>query len=165
MESSGLYNQNQIITNVTTRLSSASIFGFYVFNRALSNTDGFNTFPANPYSAAGEYGPAQTDVRHRFTIGGSLNFRWNIRISPFVVAQTGLPFDITSGGDLYGTTLFNARPAIATDPTKPGLIATSYGLLDPNPFTGRNNPHAQLWPGPRVGVLKPSHRQDNRLWI
>jgi hypothetical protein len=136
MESAGVYNQNQIITNVNTRLSNASLFGFYVFNKALSNTDGFGTSPANPYSSAGEYGPAITDVRHRFTVGGSINFRWNIRLSPFVVAQTGMPFDITSGSDLYGTTLFNARPGLALDRTKPGLIATSYGLLDPNPPAG-----------------------------
>jgi hypothetical protein len=136
MESAGLYNQNQVITNVTTRLSSASIFAFYAFNKALSNTDGFQTSPQNPYSSAGEYGAASTDVRHRVTFGGSLNFRWNIRISPFMVAQTGAPFDITSGNDPYGTTLFNARPGVLTSDSKAGLIATSYGLLDPNPSAG-----------------------------
>jgi hypothetical protein len=50
-----------------------------------------------------------------------------------VILQSGAPFNITAGGDLYGTTLFNGRPGIATDPSKPGLIATAYGLLDPNP--------------------------------
>ncbi len=47
--------------------------------------------------------------------------------------QSGPSFDITVGHDLYGTTLFNGRPGIPTDPTKPGLIQTKYGLLDPNP--------------------------------
>jgi hypothetical protein len=47
-----------------------------------------------------------------------------------------VPFDITSGSDAYGTTLFNARPGIADDPNKPGLVSTSYGLLDPNPSPG-----------------------------
>src|SRR5207245_3767893 len=61
---------------------------------------------------------------------------WNVRISPFVIVQSGAPFDITAGNDLYGTTLFNARAGIATDPNKPGLIQTSYGLLDPNPSAG-----------------------------
>lgn len=137
MESSGLYNQNQIITNVNSKLNPAvSLFGFYVYNVARSNTDGLGTFPANPYSFAGEYGPAATDVRHRVTVGGSITMRWGVRISPFVVLQSGPPFDITAGSDLYGTTLFNARPGIATDPNKPGLIATPYGLLDPNPSPG-----------------------------
>ena len=61
MESSGLYNQNQLISNVNSKLNSGfSLFGFYVFNRARSNTDGIGTFRANPYSEAGEYGPAAT---------------------------------------------------------------------------------------------------------
>jgi hypothetical protein len=137
MESAGLYNQNQVISNFTTRLNSGfSLFGFYVFNRAFSNTDGIGTYPANPYSFAGEYGPAATDVHHRVTIGGSINLKWAVRISPFVVMQSGAPFDITTGNDPYGTTLFNARPGIATDARKPGLIQTSYGLLDPNPTPG-----------------------------
>ena len=137
MESSGIYNQNQVISNVNAKLNAGlSLFGFYVYNHARSNTDGIGTFPANPYNFAGEYGPASTDVHHRFTVGGSINLKWAVRISPFVVAQSGAPFDITAGNDLFGTTLFNGRPGIATDATKPGLIRTAYGLLDPNPTAG-----------------------------
>jgi hypothetical protein len=47
-----------------------------------------------------------------------------------------VPFDITTGSDLYGTTLFNARPGIATDPNISGVVPTRYGLLDPNPSAG-----------------------------
>jgi hypothetical protein len=137
MQSSGLYNQNQLVVNVNARVNPAlSLFGFYVLNRAMSNTDGLSTSPANPYNFTGEYGPASTDVRHRATLGGSINSRWNIRLNPFIVVQSGVPFDITTGTDLYGTTLFNARPGFATDPTKLGLIQTAYGLLDPNPTPG-----------------------------
>src|SRR5204862_6545609 len=120
-DSDGVHNQNQLIANVNTKLKAGfSLFGFYVLNHAMSNTDGFGTFAARPYSAAGEYGPAATDVRHRVTVGGSINLKWAVRISPFVVVQSGAPFDITAGSGLYGTTLFNGRPAIATDPNKPG---------------------------------------------
>ena len=134
MESSGIYNQNQIVANINTRLNQGvSLFGFYVFNHAMSNTDAIDTVPANPYNMSGEYGPAATDVRHRVTFGGSINTKWNLRVSPFVIVQSGAPFDITAGSDLFGTTLFNARPGVATDPSKPGVIQTQYGLLDPNP--------------------------------
>jgi hypothetical protein len=137
MGSSGLYNQNQLISNFNTKFNAGlSLFGFYVFNRARSNTDGIGTFPANPYDFAGEYGPAATDVRHRVTIGGSINLKWAVRISPFVVMQSGAPFDVTTGNDNFGDTLFNARPGIAPGPGKPGLISTTYGLLDPNPTAG-----------------------------
>ncbi|PYU25073.1 MAG: hypothetical protein DMG30_06560 [Acidobacteria bacterium] len=137
MESSGIYNQNQLIANINTRVNQGvSLFGFYVLNHAMSNTDGIGTFPSNPYNPTGEYGPASTDVRHRVTVGGSINMRWNVRISPFVIIQSGAPFDITAGDDLYGTTLFNERPGIATNPNAPGVIRTRYGLLDSNPSLG-----------------------------
>lgn len=137
MESPGIYNQNQLIANVKTSAGSAvSLFGFYVLNQAMSNSDGVTTFPANPYSLSGEYGAAATDIRQQGTVGGSLSLRWNMRVSPFLVAQSGAPFDITTGSDLYGTSLLNARPGIAADPSKPGVVRTSYGLLDPAPSAG-----------------------------
>ena len=136
MTSSGLYNQNQLITNVSTKpLPQVSLFGYYVLNYARSNTDGLGSFPANPRDYSGEYGPAATDVRHRFLIGGSMSTRWNIRISPYLMAQTGAPFDITTGQDLFGTTLFNSRPSLVSA-AGPGVITTSYGLLNPNPKAG-----------------------------
>ena len=137
MESRGIYNQNQLIANLKTSAGSGvSLFGFYVLNRAMSNSDGVTTFAANPYNLSGEYGPAITDIRQQGTLGGSLSLRWNTRLSPFLVAQSGTPFDITTGSDLYGTTVLNARPGVATSPVKPGVVPTSYGLLDPAPSAG-----------------------------
>ena len=146
MESSGLYNQNQLITNVNSRLNAnISLFGFYTYNRAMSNTDGLSTYPANPYNYSGEYGPASTDVHHRMFLGGSVNTKWNLRLSPFVVVQSGPPFNITSGGDIFDDTLFNGRPGIATDTSLPDcrqsrvtgcVYYTQYGELDPNPKPG-----------------------------
>ena len=154
--SSGLYNQNELIVNVNSRINgSVSLFGSYVYNHALSNTDysppprntdfnpaisfgalGVGTFPANPYSLAGEYGPASTDIRNQGSFGGSIATKWGFSFNPLVILESGAPFNITAGQDLYGDTLFNGRPGIATDPTRPGLIQTKYGLLDPNPIPG-----------------------------
>lgn len=137
MESSGLYNQNQVMLNVNSKLSSKiSLTGSYVYGHALSNTDGLATFPANPYGLEGEYGPAAIDIRHRAMLTGTITMKWRIRFNPFLTANTGPPFDITTGQDLYGTTLFNARPAFATDSTRAGVVQTPYGLLDPSPTPG-----------------------------
>jgi hypothetical protein len=134
MESSGLYNQNQWTVNVNSKLNrDVSLTGSYQYNRALSNTDGLGTFPANPNSMEGEYGPAATDIRHRVSLLGTVTAKWGFRFNPLLTATSGPPFDITAGRDLYGDTLFNGRPGIATDPKKPGVVATAYGLLDPNP--------------------------------
>jgi hypothetical protein len=138
MESSGLYNQNQVMLNVNSELNNkVSLTGSYVYGYAMSNTDGLGTFPANPYVMQGEYGPAAIDIRHRVMLTGTITSKWGFRFNPFLSASTGPPFDITAGQDLYGTTLFNARPAFSRDPTKPGVVETPYGLLDPNPTPGQ----------------------------
>ena len=137
MESPGIFRQNQLLVNVNSKVSSTiSLFGTYVFSRAMSDTDGVGTFAANPYDTAGEYGPAAYDVHHRLNLGGSINTRWNLRLNPLIALQSGAPFDITTGSDFYGTTLFNTRPGIATDAARAGLVQTAYGLLDPNPVPG-----------------------------
>jgi hypothetical protein len=134
MESAGLYNQHQLITNVNARINpNLSLTGSYTLNYAKSNTDGVGTFPAKPYDFTGEYGPAATDVRHRVSLNGTISTKWSVRFNLFLVVDSGSPFDITVGRDLYGTTLFNGRPGIPVAPNKPGLILTQYGLLDPNP--------------------------------
>jgi len=136
MESSGLYNQNMLITNVRSQVNSRiSLNGFYMFSHANSNTDGINTLAANPYSMAGEYGPSSLDVHHRAFFGGSITTKWRIQLAPFIMANSGAPFNITSGTDPFGTTLYTARPGIATA-TSANAIATPYGLLDPNPKPG-----------------------------
>ena len=137
MEAEGLYNQNQLILNVNSKVNKdISLSGSYMYSRAMSNTDGLGTFPANPYSMSGEYGPAATDIRHRFSLAGTVTVKWGIRFNPLLIANTGPPFDITAGQDLYGDDLFNGRPGIAIDPSKAGLVPTKYGLLDPNPTQG-----------------------------
>ena len=137
MESSGIYNQNQLLVTVNTNATSKiSLTGSYALNRAQSDTDGINTFPANQYDLRGEYGPAATDIRHRASLAGTIDTIWGVRLNPLAVIESGPPFNIVAGQDIYGTTLLNARPALARDPSKPGLILTSYGLLDPNPQPG-----------------------------
>jgi hypothetical protein len=138
MESSGRYNQNQLLVNVNSKVkNNLSLTGSYAYGRAMSDTDGLGTFPANPYSFEGEYGPAAIDMRHRMALSGTITVKWGIRFNPLFTANTGPPFDITAGRDVFGDTLFNDRPGIATDPTKPGVVLTPYGLLDPSPIPGQ----------------------------
>lgn len=42
------------------------------------------------------------------------------------------------------------RPGIATDPAKPGVIQTSFGLLDPNPTTGEQILPRNFGRGPAI---------------
>jgi hypothetical protein len=138
-ESSGRFNQQQLIVNLNNRLSQRfSLSANYVFNRARSDTDGANTFPANQYDLSGEYGRSSQDIRHRFSVFGTISgLPWDIRLSPILIANSGRPFNITVGRDLNGDTLFTDRPAFATDLADPGVRVTPYGTFDVTPSAGQ----------------------------
>jgi uncharacterized membrane protein YgcG len=138
-ESSGRFNQNQLIVSVNNRFSQRlTMFVSYTYNRARSDTDGAQSFPVNQYDVSTEYGRSAQDIRHRFTIFGSINqLPWDIRLNPMITAYSGRPFNITTGRDTNGDTLFTERPAFANDLSKPGVVITPFGAFDPNPAAGQ----------------------------
>ncbi len=137
VESAGIFNQNQLVTSVRTQLNrDISLNAFYMYGRAYSNTDGVNTLPSNPYSTAGEYGPSSLDIRNRAFIGGTITTVERIQLAPFLLMNSGAPFNIVTGTDPYGTTILStARPGIAAGPG-PGIIPYGSLFLDPNPQPG-----------------------------
>ncbi len=113
-ESSGRYNQNQFIINVGSRLMrNSSLNAYYVLSKANSDTEGTGSFPANPYDFATEYGRASGDIRHRFVMTGTFRAPWDINLNPFIIVQSGRPFNIILGRDLNNDTVNNERPALA----------------------------------------------------
>ena len=144
-QSVGILNQNQIFANVNSRLNANfTVFGYYVYNRAFSDTDYATNNPANPYDIGADYGPTAYGIHHRVFVAGSANLRWNIRISPFLQWQSGMPFNLTTGEDVYEDYMFNARPAFGIGP---GAVATPYGLLNPNaPPCQANTPLCETLP-------------------
>ncbi len=134
-ESSGLYKQNQLMTNVRAPINRYfSLFGFYVYGKAQSDTDGVQNFPANQYDLSSEWGRAQMDIRHRGVVGGSINTWKGITLNPFVIATSGGPFNITSGPDYNGDSVFTDRPSLAA-PGAVGanIIATTFGTFNVTP--------------------------------
>src|SRR5205085_3731157 len=114
-ESSGRFNQNQLVISLRNRLSrKVTLFATYTLNKANSDTDGAGSFPINQYDTSTEYGPSSQDIRHRLFIGGTISaLPWGIRLNPLVTINSGRPFNITTGRDLNGDTLFTDRPAFA----------------------------------------------------
>src|ERR1700730_7335205 len=137
-ESEGILNQNQILAKIESRVGPEfSVFAQYTYSQAFSNTDGPGSFPANQYDLSTEYGRSGTDVRHRFFLSGTAKGPFGIRLSPFLIARSGLPFNITTGRDATGDSLFTDRPAFATNLSKPGVVVTRFGAFDPNPTAGQ----------------------------
>jgi hypothetical protein len=137
-ESSGRFQQHQLIVNLRTRFRDGlSLFANYTLNKADSDTDGVNVFPADSQDLRGEYGRSALDIRHQVIAGGSIELPWELRLSPFMVARSGVPFNITTGQDTNGDTLFTERPALAADLTRPSVVITDFGAFDLAPLPGQ----------------------------
>ena len=67
-------------------------------------------------------------MRNRFVLFGNWNLPHRVTLSPFLVASSGSPFNLTVNQDLFGTGVFNARPQLASATTCPTVTSTSSGL-------------------------------------
>ncbi|MGB2679678.1 MAG: carboxypeptidase-like regulatory domain-containing protein [Candidatus Acidiferrum sp.] len=114
-QSEGIFKQNQLIVNGSIRMGAKlSLFGYYTLNYANSDTSGAGSFPSNPTDLQEDYGRANYDIRHRLFVGGTVGLPRGFRLSPFLIASSGIPFNITSGTDPYQSNQYNVRPAFAT---------------------------------------------------
>src|SRR5256714_691720 len=116
-ESSGKFHQNQMFIGFNSRLNpNFSLSGNYVLSKTTNDTDGQggSLFPVNSYDLTGEFGRGSFDIRHRFTLFGTINSPWwKVVFNPFIVANSGPPFNITTGQDTNLDRQFNERPTFA----------------------------------------------------
>ena len=155
-ESVGLFTQNQLITNFNLRLSTKlSLSGYYTLSYADSDTTGNNPSVAmNPYNILESYGRASFDVRNRLFLMGTWNLPRRFSLSPFLVTASGAPFNVTVGPDLFGTGVFNARPAFApAGASGPNIVATSLGTFDTLPQAGQALIPSNYFTGPAQFTL------------
>lgn len=117
---------------------SQKVFGNlrYTYTSAKSDVAASTGSAFDPYDFSQEYGSSPNDGVH--SIGGFLSVRLprKIWINGDFYLATGNKFNITTGRDTNGDGFYTERPAFASDPNRPGVIATPYGLLDPNPLPG-----------------------------
>jgi hypothetical protein len=143
--SEAVFRQNQLITNTNVRVGSkVQLFGYYVLNYANSDTSGVSSFPSNSYNISADYGRGSFDIRNRLFFGGSFALPYNFRLSPFMIASSGSPFNITTTNDLNDDSVFNDRPGLISNATCPTTVnmpaSTTYctplGTFDARPTAG-----------------------------
>src|SRR5882724_3756762 len=158
-ESNGLSTRNQMNINVRTGFSQKiSLFAGYTLASMHNNTDGSNSNPANPYDLVAEWGRAGGDIRHNVFVGGQVTAPWGLRITPFIAARSGAPFNILTGRDNNHDNQFSDRPSFA-NPGDPGAIVTRFGTFNPTPLAGeqiipRNFGQGPGWVSVNLGVSK-----------
>lgn len=109
--SEGVFNQNQLVIHANVKTSKAvSLFGYYSLNSAHGDTSGLGADISTPGNIAADYGRTAFDVKSRVFLAGSITLPKFIQLSPFLIAQSGNPYNVTTGSDNNGDTFFNDRP-------------------------------------------------------
>jgi hypothetical protein len=139
-ESAGLSRLNQLVAGANVNFRKLYLFGSYTLSYGMANNEGL---PADPYNLRAEWGPSSYgDVRHRGAAGATIPLRWRFSVSAFLLANSGVPYNITTGLDPYNTGYPAARPALldgvgASACQSPGLkYAAGFGCLNLNPAAG-----------------------------
>ncbi len=109
--SQGQWHQDQL--NVNARVQGTkwlSLFGYYSLGFAKGNTSGAGSPISRPYDIGFDYGRTTFDTRNRAFVAGSITLPHLIQFSPFVIAQSGTPYNVTIGTDPLLDSFFNERP-------------------------------------------------------
>lgn len=83
----------------------------YTWSKSDTNTTGAFSLPANGGNLDTEWGPSGGDVRHRGSASINLSPVTNMSLSLNARAQSGSPYNITTGRDDNRDGLFNDRPS------------------------------------------------------
>ena len=114
-----------------------NLWGHFNFKRQHSDTFGETSFASNSYDIHEDYGRSPSDRHQAAYIGMSARWKWGIRTGLFLTARAGEPFNITTGADSNGDTIYNDRPSFATSASNPAdVVHTVYGDLNLNPQPG-----------------------------
>jgi Carboxypeptidase regulatory-like domain len=131
-DSLAAFKENQIFLNLNVRYGQKLTFtGFYIYSKANSDTGGTGYHPSNQYDIMQDYGRQFFDVRNRVFAFANYSAPWGFRISPFLSASSGAPFNIQVSQDTNGDSFFNDRPVFATAASNPADVdTTKYGNFD-----------------------------------
>ncbi len=113
--SEGVFQQNQLVLNGRLQAGrKISLFGYYQFGHVNGDSSGAGSFITTPGNIAADYGRTGFDVRQRLFLGGSISLPKYIQFSPFLIGQSGNPYNVTSGVDTNGDTQYNDRPLLVS---------------------------------------------------
>ncbi len=139
-ESTGRSRSQTLVIAPNVNYKKLFLFGFYSLGYGRTNAEGT---PADPYNLRAEWGPSSFgDVRHRVVIGTSLPLPWKLSVSPFLMASSGSPYNITTGRDTNGDGVTAERPGLVTSLgasscTGGDLVyAAGFGCFNLNPAAG-----------------------------
>ena len=128
-----VFKQNQLITSVNAKVGkNLNLMGFYTAGWANSN-GGAGSNASNAYNLDQDYGRAGFVSRNMLFFMANYSAPWGIRVNPFMIAQSGRPFNITLPTDSENN-FYNQRPALAASAEcasgSAQYVQTSFGCFN-----------------------------------
>jgi hypothetical protein len=137
-----VFKQDQVSASLNAKLSkNLTLRGFY--NYTVANSDGAGGTASNANNLSQDYGRAGFASRHFVMVMGNYTGPWKIAFNPFMIAVSGKPFNIVTGGDEEQNGFFNTRPTWASDPqscSAAGDVSTTYGCFNTDVTPGSYTP-------------------------
>ena len=113
------------------------LFGNYNLQFRQTDTGGAGSFVSNSYNIHADYGAPLTLSRHRMFMGGWWGIGRGFNTGVYLSAHSSSRFNITTGSDNNGDSIYNDRPSFATDLTRASVVHTAFGTFDTAPIAGQ----------------------------
>lgn len=155
-QSEGASKRVELSIHARYQTQRVVIYGQYFLQRRNADTAGANSFPSQQYNLNADWGRAANDLRNRGWLAADLHLPWNFVADPFLLAQSGAPFNITVGQDLNGDSQYNDRPAFATDLSRASVYRTPWGVFDADPLPTQKIIPINYGKGPSLVILNLS---------
>ena len=113
VESTAHMRSNQVHAGLNVNIPSRriTVFANYSFFDQKNDSDGPFSLPANSYDLAAEWGPGAAIPRHNLSALVNLPLVYGFRLGLTTAARSGTRYNVTTGRDDNGDTVFNDRPA------------------------------------------------------
>ena len=144
-----VFKQNQLIVNINARITPKfNLSGFYNLTSVHSDTG----TASNSYNLMQDYRRAGFASRNMLFLMGNYTGPFNITFNPFLIAQSGRPYNFVTSNDLTGDNFFNDRPSIVAPSnctsTSTQYVQTAYGCFNTIPQPGETIIPGNLGNGP-----------------
>jgi len=151
--------------NINANLNAAkwlSLWAAASIDHDESDTSGADSFPTNSYHPGADMGAYNGFAPRKFFSGVNAHPGWDTAINLFFGARSHSYFDITTGQDNNGDSIYNDRPAFATDLSRASVVRTPFGNFDTDPLPSQtiipiNYGHAPAFTFLEMAATKDIH--------
>jgi hypothetical protein len=149
-----IFKQNQLIVNINARITpKMSLSGFYNLTAARSNTG----TASNSYNLIQDYRRANFASRNMIFLMGNYSGPFGLTFNPFLIAQSGRPYNFVSPNDLTGDDFFNNRPSLVSasncSSSSTQYVQTDFGCFNTIPQPGETIIPGNMGNGPAAVAM------------